>query len=400
MISTGTLDATILLRKAHATGLLEYICRELELSETQFKLAEERYRAVGTWLAAAANPITSSATIYPQGSIALGTTVKPIGRDEYDLDLVCLVALATRLTPIELKQTIGERLRINGRYRDILQEKPRCWRLNYAGAFHLDITPSIPNPACQRSGELVPDKLLRRYKPTNPKGYRSWFDACARLQPRIAIYKTELGETRAQIEALPVPTSFRGLLRRSIQLTKRHRDVYFASNVTLAPISIILTTLTAQSYAYCAEHLEYETELDVLVDVLRRMPSFIETTGHNGKTGWFVWNPTTEGENFAEKWNKDAALAVAFHRWHAQAVGSVEQLSATEGTDRVSKHLSESFGDVGSRAVGRLTEAVSSVRDAGRLAVLPTAGLVDMTPLSTQVRRNTFFGADGADEDR
>ena len=40
MISTGTLDATILLRKAHATGLLEYICRELELSETQFKLAE------------------------------------------------------------------------------------------------------------------------------------------------------------------------------------------------------------------------------------------------------------------------------------------------------------------------------------------------------------------------
>ena len=53
-----------------------------------------------------------------------------------------------------------------------------------------------------------------------------------------------------------MPTSFRGLLRRSIQLTKRHRDVYFASNVTLAPISIILTTLTAQSYAYCAEHLE------------------------------------------------------------------------------------------------------------------------------------------------
>ena len=55
------------------------------------------------------------------------------------------------------------------------------------------------------------------------------------------------------------------------------------------------------------------------------MPSFIETTGHNGKTGWFVWNPTTEGENFAEKWNKDTALAVAFHRWHAQAVRSVEQ---------------------------------------------------------------------------
>ena len=30
MISTGTLDTAILLRKAHATGLLEYICRELD----------------------------------------------------------------------------------------------------------------------------------------------------------------------------------------------------------------------------------------------------------------------------------------------------------------------------------------------------------------------------------
>ena len=78
------------------------------------------------------------------------------------------------------------------------------------------------------------------------------------------------------------------------------------------------------------------------MDVLRRMPSFIETTVHNGNTSWFVWNPTTEGENFAEKWNRDTAIAVAFYRWHAQAVRSVEQLAATEGSDRVSKHLSES----------------------------------------------------------
>ena len=181
---------------------------------------------MGAWLAAAANPITSSATIYPQGSIALGTTVKPIDRDEYDLDLVCLVALATRLTPAELKRAVGEQLRMNSRYRDILQEKPRCWRLNYAGAFHLDITPSIPNPACQRGGELVPDKLLRQYKPTNPKGYRSWSTRARDCSPASQSTRRKLSETRAQIEALPVPTSFRGLLRRSIQLTKRHRDVY------------------------------------------------------------------------------------------------------------------------------------------------------------------------------
>ena len=48
--------------------------------------------------------------------------------------------------------------------------------------------------------------------------------------------------------------------------------------------------------------------------------------------------------------------------------------------------------------MGRLTEAVSSARDAGRLAVLPTAGLADITPLSTQVRRNTFSVLTRTDE--
>lgn len=394
MMSVGTLDKALLLRKAQATGLLEYICRDLELTEAQFKLAEERYRAVGAWLAGAADPITSSATIYPQGSVALGTTVKPIGRDEYDLDLVCLVTLAARLTPAELKRTIGLRLRESRHYRDILEEKVRCWRINYAGEFHLDVTPSIPNPRCRRGGELVPDKLLREFKPTNPKGYREWFARIAQLQPRLVIQKMEFAETRAQIESLPAPTQFRGLLRRCVQIGKRNRDVYFASDPAIAPISIIITTLAAESYAYCVSQNEYEAELDVLLDVLKRMSSFIQTTGRNGEAGWFVWNPTTEGENFAEKWNKDAALADAFFRWHGHALASVERLVATEGMDKISKHLSESFGDVGSRAVRKLTADVSAARDSGRLAVAPVAGLVGASGRSSQVRPNTFYGAD------
>ena len=32
---------------------------------------------------------------------------------------------------------------------------PRCWRLSYANEFHMDITPSIPNPNCRFGGELV-----------------------------------------------------------------------------------------------------------------------------------------------------------------------------------------------------------------------------------------------------
>src|SRR4051794_13326726 len=111
MLRVGTLDHGMLLRKAQATGLLEYLCQELELSDTQFKLAEDRYGVVGRWLADAES-IASSSIIYPQGSIALGTTVRPMGRDEFDLDLVCFVALADGLTPAELKNVVGDRLKV------------------------------------------------------------------------------------------------------------------------------------------------------------------------------------------------------------------------------------------------------------------------------------------------
>lgn len=393
MLATATLDSAAILRKAHATGLLEYVCQELELSDTQFKLAQERYGAVGTWLAEAENYVTRSAAVYPQGSVALGTTVKPIGREEYDVDLVCLVALAGHLAPAELKKTVGDRLRLNGRYREILEEKRRCWRLNYAGEFHLDITPSIPNPNCGHGGELVPDKRLQQYKPTNPKGYRAWFDLRARLQPRIITEKIELREMRAQIESLPAPTRFRGLLRRCVQICKRNRDVCFADNPGNAPISIIITTLAAKSYADCVSRFEYETDLDVLIDVVRRMHSFIETTGRNGERGWFLWNETTDGENFAEKWNQDAALVGAFLRWQRQAVQTFEQLAATVGMDQVSKQLSEAFGEVGSRAVRKLADEVSAARAAGRLGVLPGVGLIGTAARGTAMRSNTFFGA-------
>jgi hypothetical protein len=105
-----------------------------------------------------------------QGSTALGTTVKPVGRNEYDVDLVCHIPGAGRwLPPALCKKLVGDRLKANQRYSALLEEKPRCWRLNYANEFHLDITPSIPNDACLNGGELVPDRALRCWMATNPK---------------------------------------------------------------------------------------------------------------------------------------------------------------------------------------------------------------------------------------
>jgi hypothetical protein len=384
------------LREAEIVGALEHICQALELTPTQHELAKRRYEAIGEWLADADNHLLKALTIYPHGSIALGTTVKPHGHFEHDVDLVSRAAdVAMRTEPFALKKAVGDRLKEHSYYASILEEKRRCWRLNYAGEFHLDITPSIVNPTCPNGGELVPDKELQRWKASNPQGYRRWFEELAQLLPRIRFAKA-LAEDRADVAPFPRQTALKGVLRRTVQVAKRHRDIHFEHDTDgAAPISILITTLLGQAYAICAPNT-YDTELQLIVEIIRLMPSLIEgplTTGH---TRWAVWNPTTQGENFAEKWNANPALPSAFFTWHVTLLEDVERLTTIFGFDQLKKSLSESFGPrPTSKAMDAITTAVSVARERGKLSVVPTIGLsTAVNSTGTNVRGNTFFGAE------
>lgn len=369
------------LRKAQLFGVLERLCERLEPSETQADRAKTSYEAVGQWLAGAEGEWLASSSIYLQGSTALGTTVKPIGQNEYDVDLVCHIpGLGQWLPPAMCKQMVGDRLKAHQRYSMIIEEKPRCWRLNYAGEFHLDITPSIPNLVCHHGGELVPDKALRVWKATNPKGYRDAFKRRAELVPQMRLLKS-VAEDRARkdadIEPFPERPRFRGLLCRIVQIAKRHRDTYFlARDVSLAPISVIITTLAAWSYEFCVRSMVFDSELDVLREVLRHMPSFIHHHVVDGRPVWAIWNESTEGENFAERWNAEPAKAEAFSEWHAGAMDDLERLTAAEGLDRLAKILTESFGQEPSSAVMQeLFENVSVARHTRTLTFASGVGL-------------------------
>jgi hypothetical protein len=391
-------DQRMMLRKAETVGILERMCEALELTATQYDTAKTRYESAGKWLAEAESPLLRALSIYLQGSTALGTTVKPLGRNEHDVDLVAHMPNLGPLPPATVKKAIGDRLRVNGLYAPLLEEMPRCWRLNYANEFHLDITPSIPNPECSNGGELVPDKALKEWKASNPKGYNSLFDRRANLQPRMRMRKSEGAQDGARadsVEPYPVARGLKGILRRTIQVLKRHRDIYFVDlDPCLAPISVVVTTLASRSYEYCVGRFVYDDELDVVRDIVRHMPAFIESRLVDGRSHWFIWNETTSGENFAEKWNNDPSRAEAFFAWNARVTADLDGLAVIKGIDRLNKSLSESFGSAPvAKAFDALTEEVSAARRANRLFVAPAVGLSVAASTATPVRTNTFFGA-------
>jgi hypothetical protein len=390
-----------ILRESEIVGTLENICQALELTPTQHDAAKGHYEAVAGWLGESGSVLLKALTIYPHGSVALGTTVKPHGRLEHDVDLVSrAVGTSLHTAPSVLKDAIGARLREHSYYRSILEEKRRCWRLNYADEFHLDITPSIFNPACSKGGELVPDKELRQWKATNPQGYRTWFENLAKRQPRILLSKALTEDRafadRADVAPYPLQMRMKGVLRRTVQLSKRHRDIWFEHDSDgVAPISIIITTALAQAYEICVGRT-YDSELRLILDIIRLMPSQIAGPKTNGDRIWTIWNPTTGGENFAEKWNVDAALPAAFFGWHKKLASDVENMTSIFGFDQLKKSLSESFGPHPvNRAMDAVTQSVSTARAAGSLHLVPKIGLsAAVATRSTTVRSNTFFGAD------
>jgi Second Messenger Oligonucleotide or Dinucleotide Synthetase domain len=387
------------LRQSQIVGLIEEACQHLEPSVYQRDLAKQRYEGVGDWLARSDDWLLTSIAIRLQGSVAIGTTVKPIGANEHDVDLVAHVPdLDLAVSPALLKQGIGDRLRSNSNYAELLIEMPRCWRLDYANEFHLDITPSIPNPECRFGGELVPDKTLKTWKASNPLGYRAKFDRRAALLPRIrSVFGKayDSARTDAQVEPYPEEKRLKGILRRIVQIAKRHRDMHFIDDDEgLAPLSIIVTTLASRAYEYCVNQIEYDQELDLIVDVLRRMPTMLQTGTIEGQVVWYLWNQTTAGENFCEKWNKHPERAQAFFAWHGKAVADVEQLASAQGLDQVRRLLGDIFGTApANKAMDSLTDRVSAARATSRLSVSKPAGVIVGTAAgATPVRANTFFG--------
>jgi hypothetical protein len=349
------------------------ISEELDIPESKYEDAKQKYEAVGNWLGNSSSELSEyNPKIFPQGSFRLGTCVKPIGQDEYDIDLVCKLHIPSNSNQSFVYNLVGERLKENGIYLQKLEPQNRCWRLNYAGDFHLDILPAIPDNSSNNSSIFVPDKELEYWQPSNPEGYAEWFYSC------MAIRVKELKE--AEIEDIP-EFKIKTPLQKSIQLLKRHRDIVFKNDLKDKPISIILTTLAAKAY-------QNEANLfDALINIIRFMPyKFDEIDGEIA-----VLNPTNEEENFADKWKKHPQRKVKFLQWLSTLKTSLDKMFNLKESSHVYESLMPMFGNnIIESALMRSASKMESLREKNELKIMPQIGLLGITGI--QVKRNTFYG--------
>ncbi len=356
--------------------LLELSCEELQLSPTLHAAADEHYHAVARWLNADRSPLQGlHPEIYPQGSFLIGTTTKPIHRNEYDLDFVCQMQLDhSRHSALAVLLLLEEWLREHGTYGPMVEPLKRCVRLNYAGNFHMDILPAAPERPMNGTRIRVPDRKIQDWTFSDPKGFGAWF------RTRGAQY---LLEKRADAEPIPryQAVEEKNPLQRAVQLAKRARDVFFGNDTDSAPRSIVLTTLMGHAYGgqRSTAHALHDLLSSMLIAAER--PSLV------------VVNPVNQNEVLSEHWASNPGAFGAFRRWLEWFAAGWNRVLAANSVPATQRELTALFGDeLVKKAFVKQAQRLDELRKAGSLGISRSGALVAGAGFA--VRPNTFYGGD------
>jgi len=373
-------------QKAQFSEFLQQLANSLDISESLYQKVDERYKAISRWLGREKSTLLQySPEIFPQGSIQLGTVVKPItDADEYDVDLVCELQLSKdKVTQRNLKQMVGHEIKEYATSNGLklpAEEGRRCWTLEYSDSaqFHTDILPAIPDSeifkallvsnnvhddlsqhAISITDKTHPnyDKVDINWPQSNPRGYALWFRE--RMKTQFALSKFQLAEkSGAKISEVP-DYKVKTPLQRSVQLLKRHRDILFENDQDDKPISVIITTIAAHAYRNEANIV------DALISIVNGMPNYL--TMKDGRA--WIPNPVNPLENFADKWLEHPQREKKFRTWLETVRVDFIRAFGADNLQSFSKSLAPSLGNRSVDAILRQLTKVENPKNS-KLVVL------------------------------
>lgn len=339
------------------------IIANLDISPTLYENANAKYKAITSFLC----DCGIDADMYPQGSFAFGTVVRPNAKNpsaNYDLDFVCQVkGSRSDYTPSGLRNKIEEALNSSDVYGGKLKVYDECFTIEYADingvGFAIDIVPATdespeiktqlivksPSPQLIDTAIAIPKhngERNYRWITNNPIGFRTWFEqinapflAAARETYRMRLFEQNRS-IYASVEDIPSALE-RSALQRVIQILKYHRDVYYAKLADgddIKPISAIINTVVARISAQVGplhsvfELLEYVLkELAIYAQqqslTTKEFAQLYESRSvfsrPDGNAKWYIPNPADPEDNLADQWNTNAKIPMTFFRWVSAA---------------------------------------------------------------------------------
>ena len=282
--------------------LLARIAHELELDKKRIARMESAYQAVQDVLKKN-DPFFDDIEIelYAQGSKRIGTTVKPINGNDFDLDTVMHVySLYLNYTPTKIYNSLVNALEQDEYYKSILEKKDRCVRLDYKGDFHMDILPACMAELGDYEKVAIPEHKLSNWSFGNPKGFAKWFLSIAKTSENVLLkaYREDL--IKANIESEPLPDEdlySKTPLQRAVQLVKRYRDIYYTRR-DYPVSSIVITTLMGRYYE--REGSIFDTINNYLGKIINEY-NRARISGSKFK----VLNPVNTEEDFTDSWTNE-----------------------------------------------------------------------------------------------
>ena len=393
--------------------LAEMIARVYEPTSRQLADLDRAYGSTGDYLSDCPEFDGLLYRVHAHGSRQLGTMVRPIDacRTGYDIDLaVCLDAAGMRRygSPAGPALLIEHLYVALERYADRhglkIVRDDRCVTMTYAGGMTADFAPIIDNPSHVvlhgESHASIPDRDLRRYLSTNPRGYCKVFDTIGQIAPvfeRLSELKEAFSSSR-ESELVPLPDAdevFGRVLSRLVQLVKINRNIRFGApsgTLDLAPPSSFLTTLVANAYAIEVPKL-HDGPMDLLLDMVQLMPELLERISMpEGRERWYLNNPTAQNDNLAGCMDTSAKQK-AFNAWHQRLhvdlTALVDAIDQSAGIDVIAKAVERAFGD---RAKTAVVEDNAGRREAKRSAGQGVFIAGGSAAISTSSRAHTYFG--------
>jgi hypothetical protein len=317
--------------KFNKNEILETIMKNLDITPTMYKNAEEKYKSLAKYLEGKG----LKCDIYPQGSFSLGTVIKPLKEGKmkgYDLDFICVVSNDENLPAKEFRENIWNIINQNKNYSEIIKEYNKCFTLEYSKIngidFNIDVLPAKPsnNNFIFLTNKI--DEKVEWFK-SNPKDYSEWFKEINDRYPQAKMinesYYNKINENVEELPSLFDRTS----LQRVIQFLKYNRDHFYFTikKENKKVISAIITTIctkiaekTNYTYLNTIELLKYIiSDLCIYAELIskenldQRYGDKIVIKKTNCK--WEIFNPVNPQDNLADSWNEDSEIPILFFKW-------------------------------------------------------------------------------------